>query len=68
MAYGSQLEDVPDELIATARAGRNRCTCADPAPGYPQHESFCGQPDPDEDPDEVAMRDWQDTHDAPPED
>ena len=22
------------------------CTCAGTAPGYPQHESFCGQPDP----------------------
>lgn len=40
-----------------------RCTCAGTAPGYPQHESFCGDPDPDD----VSMREWQDTHDAPPE-
>jgi hypothetical protein len=32
-----------------------RCTCAGTAPGYPQHESFCGQPEPDEDEDEVPM-------------
>lgn len=25
------------------------CTCAGTAPGYPQHESFCGQPEPVED-------------------
>jgi hypothetical protein len=25
------------------------CTCAGTAPGYPQHESYCGKPDPDED-------------------
>lgn len=61
------LEDAPSDLIAAATQ-RKVCTCAGTAPGYPQHESFCGQPDPDEDPDEVAMRDWQDTHDAPPED
>lgn len=69
MAYRSQLEDVPDELIAAARAERTRrCTCAGPTLGYPQHESFCGQPDPDEDEDELALYEWQDTHDAPPED
>ena len=22
-----------------------RCTCAGTAPGYPQHESYCGQPE-----------------------
>lgn len=22
------------------------CTCAGTAPGYPQHESYCGQPEP----------------------
>lgn len=47
---------------------RKVCTCAGTAPGYPQHEAFCGQPDGDpEDPDELSMREWQDTHDAPPE-
>lgn len=23
-----------------------RCTCSGPVEGWPQHEAFCGQPDP----------------------
>jgi hypothetical protein len=26
----------------------NVCTCAGTAPGYPQHESYCGQPEPED--------------------
>jgi hypothetical protein len=28
---------------------RGPCTCGGTAPGYPQHESFCGQPETDDD-------------------
>lgn len=44
------------------------CTCAGPWPGYPQHESFCGRPDVDEDPDEASLREWQDVEENAPED
>lgn len=27
---------------------RRNCTCAGPAPGWPQHEPFCGQPEDDD--------------------
>lgn len=30
------------------------CTCAGTAPGYPQHESGCGQPEPDDTDDEYT--------------
>lgn len=32
------------------------CTCAGTAPGYPQHESWCGQPEPDVE--VVEQEDW----------
>jgi len=56
-----------DDYDGPLTTPRRVCTCAGPAPGYPQHEGFCGQPE-DDDPDDAAMREWQDTHDAPPED
>jgi hypothetical protein len=47
------------------------CTCAGTAPGYPQHESFCGQPedDPAEIADQEALHAWQDANEPtiPPE-
>lgn len=43
-----------------------RCTCAGTAPGYPQHELDCGHDVP-EDATEAAMREWDATLAATPE-
>lgn len=38
-----------DDYDGPIGSPRQVCTCAGTAPGYPQHEPFCGEPEPDED-------------------